>query len=140
MKSISKTKQLITQATAQAVPPWIAAMREAAQGCLSPDDVKEIVRNQVAKAKGGDQRAIDWVFKQLVGTGQPMTVIQQNVYGGELDPFRPTRGQPGSPLKKRLMAIRAEAGEPVAHPRDATGDDEQDAIDFANEEDGVEAG
>ena len=47
----------------QVVPVWMQRMRDAAQNHLTPDVVESIVANQIERAKGGDQKAIRFVFE-----------------------------------------------------------------------------
>jgi hypothetical protein len=64
----------------QAVPQWVATMRQAAQEVISAEDVKAIVQNQVEKAKSGDQAAIKFVFDQILGGPLKGATFVQNVY------------------------------------------------------------
>lgn len=62
------------------IPKWMQVMRMAAQEVITPEDVKEIVKNQVKRAKEGDRNAIAFVFGQVLGGDQMkgMTLIQHN--------------------------------------------------------------
>jgi hypothetical protein len=93
----------------QAVPQWVATMRQAAQEVISAEDVKAIVQNQVEKAKSGDQAAIKFVFDQILGGPLKGATFVQNVYHndspdqtGEAAPVPrvpPTRTPPRDPFK-----------------------------------------
>jgi hypothetical protein len=58
-------------------------MRAAAQAGITEDDVKEIVANQVARAKTGDQAALKFVFEQVLGGNElkGATFVQHNYHG-----------------------------------------------------------
>lgn len=106
-------------AMTEMVPPWIAAMRRAAQAVVTADDITEIVRAQVAAAKKGDRNAMKFVFEQVLGGAalKGATFAQHNYYDGA-DPRKPTSSLPGSPEKERVIRKRLRAGLPAFDPAD----------------------
>jgi hypothetical protein len=102
------------------LPPWMAAMRKAVTDCVSESDIKEIVQNQVKRAKDGDKDAIKFVFGQILGSDsfKGATFVQNNNYGG--DPAKPAKTKPGSVDRIEQMRLRAEAGVPLHQDGDAT--------------------
>jgi hypothetical protein len=103
----------------EGMPTWMATMRKTVLGCVTEDDVKQIVQNQVKKAKEGDQNAIKFVFGQLLGgdTFKGATFVQNNYQGGP-DPSKPTDITPGTKDKIALMQRRKEAGLPLTNDND----------------------
>ncbi|MEP0846043.1 MAG: hypothetical protein HRF50_04380 [Phycisphaerae bacterium] len=114
------TSDLARQETA-VMPPWMAAMRKAAMGAISEQDVQAIVRAQIEAAKQGDRHAIKFVFDYILGgnTMKGGTFVQNNFYGRpDDDPAAPTDQVPGTNGKLRTMQRRKEAGLPLCDPRD----------------------
>lgn len=103
----------------EGLPPWMAAMRKAVVDCVTNDDIKEIVQNQVKRAKEGDPHAIKFVFGQILGgdTFRGATFVQNNNYG-DAAPSKPTRAIPGTPDKIEHMRRRAEAGIDLTNDKD----------------------
>lgn len=68
------------QSPLNVLPPWMLALRQAAEEAINTTDVSEIVKKQVELAKGGDQRAAKFVFDQLLGGAalKGATFIQNN--------------------------------------------------------------
>jgi hypothetical protein len=93
-----------------ALPPWMAAMREAATGCINEADIKEIVKNQVDRAKKGDPNAIKFVFEQVLGGGMKGATFVQNIFTDGPRPDKPGDEVPGTDDKVRLMRRRVAAG------------------------------
>ncbi len=56
-----------------------ASLRQAAFDGITADDVKNIVKKQVAKALAGDERSAQFVMKFAVGLGGSTTIRQTNV-------------------------------------------------------------
>ena len=56
-------------------------LRQAIFDAISVQDVTEIVRKQVEKAKAGDEKSLQFVMKYVLGFGQPISVQQINVVG-----------------------------------------------------------
>lgn len=54
-------------------------LRQAIFDAISVQDVTEIVKKQVEKAKAGDERSLQFVMKYVLGFGQPISVQQINV-------------------------------------------------------------
>lgn len=54
-------------------------LQEAIRGAVGTEDVKAIVAGIVARAKQGDLKAADFLFK-LLGQGMPQTLVQKNYY------------------------------------------------------------
>lgn len=111
-----------TQTCEVALPSWITSLRAAAMKTVQQEDVEEIIRNQVKRAKDGDKNAIQFVFQQLLGGAyiKGATFVQNN-YG--LNPIQPedlgTRALPGSPEKVEVMRERLASGRPATNPNDA---------------------
>jgi len=103
----------------EGLPPWMATMRKVVADCVSENDIKEIVENQVKRAKQGDQNAIKFVFGQILGgdSFKGATFVQNNYTGGE-SPSTPTKGSPGSEDKIEAMRRRREAGLPLSNNGD----------------------
>lgn len=104
----------------EGMPTWMATMRKAVLDIVTEDDVKEIVKNQIARAKAGDQNAIKFVFGQVLG-GDAMkgaTFVQNNNYGDNA--AKPTKARPGTDDKIEVMRKRREAGLPLTHDGDGT--------------------
>lgn len=104
----------------EALPPWLLAMRQAAMDAIKPDDIKEIVANQVKKAKDGDPAALKFVFDQVLGGAQLKgATFIQNVYQGEGgDPNAPSDAVPGTKKKLDLIAKRVASGNGAFNKRD----------------------
>ncbi len=107
-------------ALTQNVPPWIAAMRAAAQAQIKQSDIEEIVKNQIASAKNGNKDAIKFIFEQVLGGAAPRagTNIQNNYYDGK-SPNAPTAALPGTPEKVEAMRRRVAAGQQPTNGKDA---------------------
>lgn len=56
-----------------------AQLRQAMFNSISEEDVAEIVKRQVEKAKSGDEKSLQFVMKYVLGYGQPTTLQQVNV-------------------------------------------------------------
>lgn len=54
-------------------------LRQAIFDAISVQDVTEIVKKQVEKAKAGDEKSLQFVMKYVLGYGQPISVQQINV-------------------------------------------------------------
>jgi hypothetical protein len=54
-------------------------LRQAIFDAISVQDVTEIVKKQVEKAKSGDEKSLQFVMKYVLGYGQPISVQQINV-------------------------------------------------------------
>lgn len=52
---------------------WQAELRAAMVNSISPEDMKDIMAKQLAKAKDGDKDALDFVMT-VVGSNQPVTI------------------------------------------------------------------
>ena len=111
-KLIDRPPQLAEEATYQ------ARLRSAVYDGISQADVKDIVANLVQRAKDGDAKATDMVFKHLIAPeGTHQTLIQNNYYDGEeaaevrrgRKPKRVTAEAPAGKLS--VLRARAEAGE-----------------------------
>jgi hypothetical protein len=93
------------------LPPWMAKMRSAAQRAISEADVEAMVQAQVKKAKEGDDKALSFIFNQVLGGSQikGATFIQNN-YGNDERPDKPTAARPGTADKVDLMRRRVASG------------------------------
>lgn len=90
------------------IPEWIAAMREAALGSLSRDELVSICRAQVQKAVGGDEKAARFVIEYLLGgLGMKGATFVQNNFSGNIEH---TDARPGTSSKLRIMEQRVAAG------------------------------
>jgi hypothetical protein len=56
-----------------------AQLRQAIFDGINEQDVTDIVKRQVAKAKAGDEKSLQFVMKYVLGFGQPITLQQINV-------------------------------------------------------------
>lgn len=92
------------------IPSWITTMRQAAQKVIKPEDVEQIVANQVKLAKEGDKNAIRFIFEQVLGGQQvkAATFVQNNYHG-----------QAESPSDEELVARRN--GNPLDGPWQCSG-------------------
>ena len=54
-------------------------LRQAIFDSINESDVAEIVKKQVEKAKAGDDKALQFVMKYVLGFGQSITLQQINV-------------------------------------------------------------
>ncbi len=103
------------------LPPWLEALRESMGDAIKGDDLKDIMKAQIDKAKGGDRSAAQFVFNQankMIREHQkPVTIVLNNFYGEE----RPDAGaaaEPGTNAKVRTMQARVAARLPVAIDKD----------------------
>src|SRR2546423_1906739 len=91
-------------------PAWITAMRDAIGEAISADDIKDIVKDQVGRAKKGDREAIRFIFGDTLATStKGGTFIQNNFHGAE-SPAQPAKSKPGTQDRIALMQQRAAAG------------------------------
>lgn len=102
------------------VASWMTRLRTALFENVSEDDVAEIARTLVAKAKAGDLAATRLLLGYV--TGGSSTVIKQAVIvqGQALSPLptAPTVSLPHTHEKLEVMARRAANGQPLCDPRD----------------------
>jgi hypothetical protein len=115
-----------------ALPPWMAALRAAAQKYIQPADIEEIVRNQVTAAKGGDKAAMKFVFEQVLGgAALKGATFVQNVYeAGSVTQVAPR----ALPRPTRAVGTAAPAAPgPVETDDDPGGDDDDDDEDAADD-------
>lgn len=125
-------------------PPWLKALRESMAASINGGDLKDIMAAQVAKAKEGDRKAADFVFRQahqMLKSAEKRVTITQNNFYGEERPDTPALAEPGSASKVDKMRARAAAGLPVATSEDAgygrpVSDEEEKALRRKQEEDG----
>jgi hypothetical protein len=54
-------------------------LRQAIFDAITEQDVTQMVKKQVDKAKQGDEKALQFVMKYVLGFGQPITLQQINV-------------------------------------------------------------
>lgn len=54
-------------------------LRQAIFDAITEQDVAEIVKKQVEKAKQGDDKSLQFVMRYVLGFGQPITLQQINV-------------------------------------------------------------
>lgn len=100
---------------AGSMPAWMMMMRAAAQKAITEADVTEIVRKQVELAKQGNKDALKFVFGQVLGGDQSITLVQNNF---SESPATPTNAVPGTKPKLDKMAARVAAGLPACDPAD----------------------
>ena len=100
-------------------------MRRAAREAIKREDIEQIVRNQVQRAKEGDPKAIEFVFGQVLGGNElkGATFVQNVFESGSQTPLKGTKAKPGSDEKIDLIRKRIAAGNGAFHPDD---DDEVD--------------
>lgn len=77
--SNSETKNEVIMPDSQ-LPPWVQTMRAAAMKVIKQEDVEAMVKAQVDKAKKGDEKAMKFVFEQILGGAQMKgaTFVQNN--------------------------------------------------------------
>lgn len=56
---------------------WQASMREALFNGVTPSDMSEIIKTVTAKAKQGDLKAADFLFRWILGTPAPVINVHQ---------------------------------------------------------------
>jgi hypothetical protein len=61
------------------IASWQSDLRMAIYDAIDQEDVTEIVRNQVEKAKKGDPNAIKFVFGHVLGANRSLTVNNTQV-------------------------------------------------------------
>lgn len=119
------------------LPPWLQSLRDAMSGAIQADDLTEIMKAQIVKAKKGDAKAAAFVMNQasrLIESEQKkVTVIQNNYYNTpeEQKAETPAKSLPGSKDRLRKMEARAAAGMPLVDPRDrppSVSDEEEKAL------------
>lgn len=71
-------------------------LRQAIFDAISEEDVAAIVKKQVEKAKGGDDKALQFVMKYVLGFGQNVTLQQINVMDVETAARVAKSGKPRS--------------------------------------------
>ena len=54
-------------------------LRQAIFDSINEQDVADIVKKQVEKAKHGDAKSLEFVMKYVLGFGQPLTLQQVNI-------------------------------------------------------------
>lgn len=70
------------QATLTDLTQWQATLRAAMVNAIDENDMKEIVEQQVKKAKAGDERALKFVL-DMVGAKTPITITNNLVVDAE---------------------------------------------------------
>jgi hypothetical protein len=96
----------------------MVALRSAARDLVSEQDIRDIVKVHVERAKKGDQKATKFLFDYVLGGGgMKGATFVQNVFHG--DPAAATKAAPGSNGKKDMMAARAAARMPLSQSGDA---------------------
>jgi len=102
-------------------------MRRAARETIKTEDIEAIVRNQVQRAKEGDQAAIKFIFGEVLGGNELKgATFVQNVFDpGQPLPTKPAKIKPGSEQKIELMRQRIATGNNngAFHPEDQDGVD-----------------
>lgn len=120
-------------APAASAADWQDTMRQALMQSVKAEDIKEIAENLVTRAKAGDKKAIDLLFRYVLGgTGVHVkkAVIVTNAPPPRGGPDEgdlilpspegpPTAAQPGSPEKIRVMGDRVARGLSVTSRGDA---------------------
>jgi hypothetical protein len=102
------------------VASWMTRLRTALFENVSEDDIAEIARSLVAKAKAGDLAATRLLMSYVMG-GAGMNIKQAVIVQGQPMsplPAAPTVSLPHTPEKLDVMARRAAAGQPLCDPRD----------------------
>lgn len=94
-------------------------LRLAMYGAITEQDMAEIVKGMVQRAKDGDEKAVRMVFEYLLAGGKtPSQATQINVYPPEKPASNPTRAIRGTGAKIEALASRAMNGEELFHPLD----------------------
>ena len=65
-----------TVQTESDITSWQAGLRAAMYDAITEEDVSDIVKKQVEKAKEGDAKAIEFVFGHVLGAKRPVTINQ----------------------------------------------------------------
>lgn len=101
------------------LPPWIATMRRAAMGAVNEDDIREMVANQVKKAKEGNRDALKFIFDTvLAGAQMRGATFVQNNYASDGEAEKPTAARPGTQKKIKEMQRRLAAHAPLTRGDD----------------------
>lgn len=110
--------------TFNGLPPWLATMRQAAMECISADDVKAIVQKQVELAKAGDEKAMKFVFEQVLGgAALKGASFHQHIHeAAPREAEEPTPALPGTVDKIEAMSRRVAKRQSVFHGSDAQRD------------------
>lgn len=92
---------------------WQASMRAALYNGVTENDMADIVRGLVERAKKGDLKAADMLFKWTMG--QPQVTVKQTVVmrdGDSIEPIDVIERLPGEPtpeeIAERRLRIRDE--------------------------------
>lgn len=65
-----------TETTQADIVGWQTSLQAAMFSSISAEDVAEIVKSQVAKAKKGDANALKFVMGHVLGTTRPVSIKQ----------------------------------------------------------------
>ncbi len=123
-RTAASLKDLPT-AAAGGVPAWMQKMRQAAVDKISEDDIAEIVKAHVERAKKGDLSSTRFIFEQVLGGAAfKGATITQNVtehhyheHAAEETPVEP--GSKADRARRvRKMAERNAQGLPLRDPAD----------------------
>lgn len=105
-------KPLLMKTESPTVGEWQASMRAAFVEGVSADDMRQIAKGLVERAKKGDRNATDLLFRYVLG--DPKVTVQNAVMM-----TAPTGARPGTTDKLQIMAMRAEKGLPLSTSGDA---------------------
>lgn len=100
--------------------PWLTQLRAAALAEITPEDVQQIVRGIIDRAKGGDRFALQVVFGCILADGPTANLspagnkVLVAAVGGQ-----PTEALPGTREKLAKMSDRVLRGQPLFNERDA---------------------
>lgn len=96
------------------VPSWMAAMRAAVFDAVTATDMVEITQSIVTKAKGGDLRAADFLFRYIVGSPAAKGQIDVTVQHGQPETVIDLGRRPDQPgpaaIRAAALKIRAQHG------------------------------
>lgn len=103
-------------------PAFMAKLRMAMFNGVTEDDVSDLVKSLMQRAKDGDKEATKLVFEYLLGgkaggPPAPTKVVNQTINVTKL-PKSTTNALRGSTAKLDVMARRARNGEDLFHPHD----------------------
>ena len=82
------THSLTRAPTSEMIPEELtyqAKLRAAMFDAVNPQDITDIVKNRIAKAKEGDKDALKFVTDYLLGANSGITFVQEHHYHAEPD-------------------------------------------------------
>ena len=90
---LADVEQSVSVDNESTIVDWQSGLRMAAFDAITEDDVKQIVANQVKKAKEGDPNAIKFVMGTVLGSNKPVTIKQTQIITDVATAARIARGE-----------------------------------------------